>query len=91
MSQKQKEDEVISIKSEMRKEIVASGKPLKTGKHEAESNVKEFSAQNAAKSDIPPASQKKVTTESKKTKAPATGTKSKTEIKEVKEEKSPIT
>ena len=74
----------------MKKEIIASGKPLKTGKYEAESNVKEFSAQNAAKSDIPAASKKKVTTESKKTKTPATGTKSKTEIKEGKEEKTPI-
>jgi 2,4-dienoyl-CoA reductase-like NADH-dependent reductase (Old Yellow Enzyme family) len=76
----------------MRKELERSGKTLKEGHNQIASNIKEMSA-GVDREEPPAPNQKKVTTESKKNKAPISGNKSKTEVKEtteVVEEKAPL-
>ena len=67
----------------------ASGKPLKKGNNDPESNVREHSIQPRRKDDIESSAQqvKKANTESKATKGDPSGIKSKTEVKGTKEKK----
>jgi len=83
LKQKMKEMDENEAKSSMKKEISDSKKPLKEGDIQASSVMREHSAK-MTKPDVPPSEKKKVTTESKKSKAALSGVKSKTETKEEK-------
>ena len=75
----------------MRKEIEASGKPLRKGINEPDpaSNIREYSVEPNLKQDIEVSARqdKKANTESKAVKGDLSGAKSKTEVKEAKENK----